>query len=412
MNAAFEMASVYREYCPPLSPRQVHTYITQPASRKQIASRLERIKDFYGKSFSMTPLHKVAKRAKSVSSKQQKAYIYEFLNAFFRYYRDMTLASLLKSYMNKVNLVVDEKIIALSKENRTLYDFLLTDEEEKEDQPVIGHVIIKADVRGSTDLTYHMKEQGLNPASYFSLNFFDPITQVLYEYDAAKEFIEGDALILSIYEQAETPEGWYCVARSCGLAMRMLSIVQNYNVKSRKNNLPILELGIGICYNDSPPTFLFDGPNRIMISTAINLADRLSSCDKSIRNILESQARRFNLYVFKMHSDSEDTATTDDLYLRFNVNGIELHPGAFEKLGFEIDLKSFSVGLKGPLESKSRFYAGKIPMVSGKYQPIVIREAPIMSISPDTGNIEGESSRSFFEICTHPKLYKRLGQIL
>ena len=412
VNAAFEMGSVYREFCPPLSPRQVHTYITQPSSRKQIANRLGRIKDFYGKSFSMTPLHKVARRAARVSSKQQKAYIYEFLDAFFRYYRDMTLASTLKSYMNSINLVVDEKIIALSKENRTLYDFLLQAEEEKKEQPVIGHVIIKADVRGSTDLTYHMKEQGLNPASYFSLNFFDPITQVLFEYDAAKEFIEGDAIILSIYEQAETPEGWYCVARSCGLAIRMLSIVQNYNVKSRKNNLPILELGIGICYNDSAPTFLFDGPNRIMISTAINLADRLSSCDKSIRKVLESQSRRFNLYVFQTHSDDESAETTDDLFQRFNVNGIELHPDAFEKLGFEIDLKPFSVGLKGSLEGNSTFYAGKIPLVSGKYQPLVIREAPIIRFSPESGKIAGETTRSFFEICTHPKLYERLGKIL
>jgi len=412
INAAFEMASVYREYCPPLTPRQVHTYITQPSTRKQIARRLERIKDFIGKPISMAPLHKVAKRAKRLSSKQQKTYIYEFLTAFFRYYRDMTLASLLKHYMNSVHLAVDEKIIALSKENRTLYDFLLKSEQEKKEHPVIGHVIVKADVRGSTDLTYRLKEQGLNPASYFSLNFFDPITQILFDYDAAKEFIEGDALILSIYEQEETPEGWYSVARACGLAIRMLSIVRDYNVKSRKNKLPILELGIGICYNNSSPTFLFDGPSRIMISPAINLSDRLSSCDKSIRNVLEKHTRRFNLYVFQTHSDDENAATADDLSLRFNVNGIELHPNGFQKLGNEIDLKPFSVGLKGPLEDKSRFYGAKIPLVSGKYQPMVIREAPIMKLSSETGKIVGESSKTFFEVCTHPKLYDRIGNIL
>lgn len=149
-----------------------------------------------------------------------------------------------------------------------------------------------------------------------------------------------------------------------------------------------------------------------MISSAINLADRLSGCDRSIRKVLEKHTRRFNLYVFQSHTDDENGMTTDDLYLRFNVNGIELHPNGFQKLGNEIELKPFTVELKGPLENKSRFYAGKIPLVSGKYQPLVIREAPVLTLSPETGKVSGETSRSFFEICTHPKLYERLDKIL
>jgi len=39
----------------------------------------------------------------------------------------------------------------------------------------------------------------MNPASYFSLNFYEPLTKILPRYGAEKVFIEGDAVILSIF---------------------------------------------------------------------------------------------------------------------------------------------------------------------------------------------------------------------
>ena len=110
---------------------------------------------------------------------------------------------------------------------------------------------------------------------------------MLAEYDASKVFIEGDAIILSIFESKDTPQGCYSVARACGLAIRILQIVHRYNIKNEENNLPILELGIGICASQGPPAYLFDGDSKIMISPAINLADRLSSCDKKLRKRLK-----------------------------------------------------------------------------------------------------------------------------
>ena len=115
---------------------------------------------------------------------------------------------------------------------------------------MISHTIIKADIRGSTDIVHRMKEKGLNPASYFSLNMFEPITQVLGEYGAFKVFIEGDAMILGIYERQDMPEGWYSIARACGLAVQILQIIHRYNVKNQQYHLPLLEIGIGITFAD------------------------------------------------------------------------------------------------------------------------------------------------------------------
>jgi hypothetical protein len=307
--------------------------------------------------------------------------------------------------MENVNLVSDEKILMLSRANNTLYEFLLPHEEVLIDKPITSHTVIKADVRGSTDITYQMTARGLNPASYFSLNFFDPITDILPAYGAVKVFIEGDAVILAIYEQKEKPGEWYNVARACGLAINMLFIMQRYNSESSKYNLPILELGIGICFQNSSPAFLFDGDQRIMISPAINLADRLSASSKALSKIKYLKKSPFNLYVFKDASKDQTSISMDDPYLRYNMNGIELSSEGFKKLSQEIDLKVLDY--KIPNE-QCVLYTGKFPTMSGKYQRLIIREAQIQEISLDDLKIKSITSAKYYEICTNQKLYDYL----
>ncbi len=290
ITAFYEIDSIYQEYCPPLVPHQIIQYLIFPKKRKAVVNRLKRLKKFQGRAYSLKPLHQAIKRLGKLTYKDRKVYLLRYLNGLARYHRDFENFNILREAMDRINLVIDEKTLNLSRENNTLYEFLLAHEQAQEERPIINHVIIKADVRGSTDLTHQMLERGLNPASYFSLNFFDPITDLLSDYDAVKVFIEGDAIILSIFEREETPGGWYSVARACGLALNIIMIIRRYNTISRKHNLPILEIGIGICHRNATPTFLFDGDNRIMISSAINLADRLSACSKTVRQKMPNPA--------------------------------------------------------------------------------------------------------------------------
>jgi hypothetical protein len=403
--ASYEMQPEYLEYCPPLIPQQIIQYLTAPKSRKSIRNRLRRMKKIYNRNFPLRPLFKKIKAMEQMTSAKRKAYLIRFINAFARFHRDKSNAEMICEAMERVNLATEEKVIVLSRENNTLYEFLLSHERAREKAPIINHVVVKADVRGSTDITHQMNERGLNPASYFSLNFFDPISEILSEYDAQKIFIEGDAIILSIFERQDTPSGWYGVARACGIALNMLMIIQRYNEKSKKYMLPILELGIGISFKDKAPTFLFDVNNRIMISSAINQADRLSSCSKIGRKLFAGKKSPFNLYVVQTLSDEELAGTADDLYMRYNVNGIELSAAAFDKLSNEIDLKLLKGGFKDVHNPKSNLYAGKFPTQSGRYQQIVIREAQIPVVEPDTLKTKKITSRKYYEVCTHPKLY-------
>ncbi|MBN2437661.1 MAG: hypothetical protein JXL20_03580 [Deltaproteobacteria bacterium] len=399
--AAYEMQSVYRNYCPPLRPAQVREYLVKRRSRRSLLRELKRRKMSVN---TLAPLHETILRINGCSTRDKKEHLLSFLKDFLRYHRDRENGRLLKQAMETINLVTDEKILLLSKNNRLLYEYPLPEERIKEEKPIISHVILKADIRGSMDITHKMRVRGLNPASYFSLNFFDPISEILGDYDASKVFIEGDAIILSIFENEDTAQGWYSVARACGLAVNMLQIVRQYNVKNQQHDLPVLELGIGICYLQSPPAFLFDGDSRIMISHAINLSDRLSSCDKKLRKCFKNPDPTFNLFVFQHVRDEDVGATADDLSLRYNVNGIELEPGGFAKLSREINLKSIAYPAKN--NEKVTLYTGIVPTLSGNYQRLVIREAAILKVKPETMEVIGPTSRKYYEVCTHPAVYE------
>ncbi|MHB8138737.1 MAG: hypothetical protein ACYDGO_10195 [Smithellaceae bacterium] len=400
--AAFEMKSIYGIYCPPIAPRHVREFLVDFWSRRPITRELKRRNSLHGGALPLAPLRQTVRRIRAVSPTEKKLHLFNFLIEFSRYHRDLYNAFILKNAMESINLVTEEKILQLSRGNQSLFEFLLPAERVKEEKPVTNHVIIKADIRGSINISHTMRARGLNPASHFSLNFFDPISEILWNYRAEKVFIEGDAIILSIFENKDTPQGWYSVARACGLAIRILHIVQRLNVKNRENNLPILELGIGICYSPGPPSYLYDGDSKIMISPAINMADRLSSCSKNIRDRLKHQDHFYNLYVFK-NAEEENEDSTDVFSLRYNVNGIELSEDGFTKLSREINLTK--VTFKEGQAKDIQFYTGKVPILNGNYQQLIIREASVFEVDPNTLHKTKETSRKYYEICANQEIY-------
>ncbi len=403
--AAFEIRPICSVYCPPLVPQVLLQFMLVPGSRKTIMNRLKRLSKINHIPFPMGPLKKCRRGIKHLDWARKEVYLVRFFKGFFRYHRDFQNFIMLEKAMDRVHLVTDEKQLRLSRVNNTLYPFLLPHEVDTQEKPVITHTILKADIRGSTDIVHRMKEKGLNPASYFSLNMFEPITQVLSDYGAFKVFIEGDAMILGIYEREEMPEGWYSVARASGLAMQILQIIQRYNVKNQQYHLPLLEIGIGITFSDEAPTLFFDGNFEIMISSAINLADRLSGCSKAIRKQMDAKKPPFNNYVFQTATNEAVAATADDIFTRYNVNGIELHPRAFEKLSREIRLKSVECRIPGIQSEKMRFFTGIFPTVTGRYQPIIIRQGRISHVRKQNLSLIAATDRFFYEVCTNPLVY-------
>ena len=300
---------------------------------------------------------------------------------------------------NRLSLLTAEDEIKLSKTAGTLFVMPTSSEIEEDDERICHHTILKADVRGSTTVTDQLQEKGLNPASYFSMRFFNPINKILGTYGANKVFIEGDAIILSFLEYEHTPQQWFSVARACGYAKDMLKITGSNNRYSTQMGLPLLELGVGICYADEAPRYLYDEDHPIMISGAIGLADRMSGCSWNLRATIEKGL--FNVDVLRIAEGETSKGEKGQHFVRYNVNGINIDELAFNKLKQEIPLKSFRMKLNA---KEYLFHIGQYPDSNGRQKDLVIREGKVGIWRNSQIEEDLDSDASYYEVVVNRKV--------
>jgi len=273
--AGYELRKVYSEYYPPVNLQ----HLKKALVNRDVARRVEQIlEQFPARKISMKKFEEASRAARRRGREESLAAVLQFAEDLMRLRRDRRNYQQAAAWMERINLVRSEHSRELSRANKSLYEFLHPEESRPTDDPVINHVVIKADVRGSTGITKDLLARGLNPASHFSMNLHEPVKRMLERYGAAKVFHEGDAIILAIYETEATRATRRAVARACVLAREILAVTQAYNARASAADLPPLELGVGVAFQDSAPSLWTDADSHIMISRALNLSDRLSSC--------------------------------------------------------------------------------------------------------------------------------------
>ncbi len=404
--ASYEAVPLLPQYSPPINPQQLKNALISREERKRVESLLEE----HGK-LSPAGLHAAVKKVEGCRPAERAKLAARFFGDLSRYHRDLRRMETVMAAMENVNVLAAERFRELSAVNNTLYEFLLGEEQKPTEEKVIHHVVLKADIRESTTLTRTLLEKGLNPASYFSLNFYDPINKLLPKYEAKKVFIEGDALILALFENDGEPA--LGVAQTCVLAKEIIQVVTAYNERSHEAGLPSLELGIGISYQDSAPMYLMDGSKKIMISKALNESDRLSSCSKGMRRLLEDRELLFNVFSFKTVEDEDTGGNPDEFLLRYNIGGIHINAAAFQKLRSEISLQAFDVQV--PMiwnKTAVRVYAGMVPLSQGSFHQIVVREGRIAHVDARDFSLKQITDSYYYEVCTHPKIYKAIESVM
>jgi hypothetical protein len=259
-------------------------------------------------------------------------------------------------------------------------------------------------------------EKGMNAASYFSLNFYDPINKLLAKYGATKVFLEGDAIIVALLERdGERP--MLGVGRACVLAWEIVNLLHGYNELLQRSGLPPMEVGLGIAYQDAPPLYLMDGEHRIMISDAINESDRLSSCNKRLRKKLANDGGVFDVYRFDVagNQDGPDAeASGEELRLNYNVGGICLSEAAFGKLQQEISLTVEATEFHGKrfnspwLDREGEFFIGTVPVANGVFRKIVLRKSRVAQVDVRDLSVVRWTDRYYYEVCANPEVYAAL----
>ncbi|MGO9126311.1 MAG: hypothetical protein ACLP6G_15675 [Terriglobales bacterium] len=402
VTASYEVVPLLAEYSPRINAQQLKNALIS----KEEKVRVEKLIADHGK-LSADSLYAAIDRVAGCRGAERAKKAGRFLRDFIRYHRDLRQLEALNSALDSINLVANEKIRQLSAMNGTLYQFLLPDEQKSGEEKVVRHVVIKADVRDSSRLTRSLLERGMNPASYFSLNFYDPVNKLLPKYGAVKVFLEGDAIILAILEREGEPG--MGVGRASVLAREIVEIVRGYNQLLERAGLPGIELGVGISYQDSPPMYLMDGEQRIMISDALNESDRLSSCSKRVRKTMKNADTPFHVYAFQTVSDADLQDSPEDFILKYNVNGIRMSEAAFQKLEREISLEPCKLELlQLKTQEEHRLWSGLVPLGNDIFRKIVVRGSRVPQVETRNLSLQHWTDQWYYEVCANPAIYAQL----
>lgn len=398
--AGYELRRIYADYCPPIHLQALKKALVNRDEAKRVETILEQ---FPARKISMKRLDDASRAIRRRTREEQLATVLQFAEDLMRLRRDRRNYQHVAAWMERINLVRSERARELSRVNKSLYEFLHADEGRPTDDPVINHTVIKADVRGSTGITKDLLAKGLNPASHFSMNLHEPVKRILERYGAATVFIEGDAIILAIYETESTRATTRGVARACILSREILAVTQAYNARTKSTGLPQLEIGVGVAFQDSAPSLWMDGESKIMISRALNLSDRLSSCTKIAKRLFLSNPSPFNVFLLQplMEDAAEDEG--EELLVRFNLNGIELNEEGFQKLSAEIAMAPMGGNFPMPWgKERVQLYFGEVPL-GDSLEPVVIRKGFVHQLLPGA-KVGTQGTRAYYEVCTDSKL--------
>ena len=210
--ASYEIRPIAKDYCPPVHLQQLRKALVSKEEMKQVEQVLKHVP---AKQLSLKPIEELSRKIRRYSREELQGLVLRFATDFLKLHRDLRDAEHLTTCMERIHLVTTEQARELSRLNNRLYECVLQEEAKTQADQVVSHVIIKADVRGSTRMTQDLLSRGLSPASHFSLNLHEPVKKLLDRFGAKKVFIEGDAVILAIFETESTRTYARAVAKAC-----------------------------------------------------------------------------------------------------------------------------------------------------------------------------------------------------
>ena len=152
--AGYEIRSISAEYSPPVHLQQLRKALVSKEELKRVEGVLKQVP---ARQLSLKPIEDLSKKIRRFSREEKLSFVVRFTADFLRLRRDVRNAEHLTTCMERINLVTTEQARELSRMNNQLYECVLQEEAKPQQDYVVSHVIIKADVRGSTLRSGHCK---------------------------------------------------------------------------------------------------------------------------------------------------------------------------------------------------------------------------------------------------------------
>jgi hypothetical protein len=406
MSASYALPVVYPQLGLAEAEPLVFEFLRGAVDRRAMGRRLAGVHGVEDPAALLRRIDQLRREFEQDPKNGRRQLVARFAGDFLRLRRDLKLAWRLFSGMESVRLVTDERDLALSAANNTLQVFCREDLAADARGSVVGHVIIRVELRGVEEISALMRGRDLSPAAHFSRYFYDPLTPMLDRFEAQKVVVEGDALMLSLLEHGGESAQRLAVARACCLAVQILELSQTMNAEHERLGLPPLELGVGIAYADEPPTFLYDHGRQVTLSPAIDRARRLAACHAPMRRACPMPDGQ-GLCV----AAPVDAGENGEQLVRYNVNGIELEPAAFAQLHFEVSLRRLKMREPG-VRQQPLLYAGTCADARGESHPLVVGERPLrLWMGRQLLETEDEGRR-YYQVVTDRRLLARVAERL
>ena len=271
VRASYQLSSFLSSIGPTGPETPLFEYFSGEIDRRALTRRLNSAEEVKDAKALVKRVDQLRREFNKNAANAREPLLARFAGDFLRLRRDLKLGWRMLKGMDSLRLLSDGDDQSLSLANNSLQLFCREDQPLDSQGSVIGHVILKVEVRGSDRIANEMHRRKLNSAAHFSRFFYDPITRFLAHYDARKVAVEGDAILLSILELGGEAAERLAVARACRLAVDIIGLQEAMNREHQRTHLPQLELGLGIAYAEGAPTYLVDQSRRLTISPAILL---------------------------------------------------------------------------------------------------------------------------------------------
>ncbi len=408
--AAYELFALYPSLGMVDAEPLVFVFLKGTVNRRDMLRRLTGMDGVAEPAVVLRRIEELRKEYKATPGAGRRQMMARIAGDFLRLRRDLKLAWRAFAGMDSLRLDMDERELALSRANNTLQVFDCGDLATDTRGSVIGHVIIRVDVRGLNEATAQMRRRNLSPAAHFSRYFYDPLSRLLERFDVRKVAVQSDALTLSALEYGDTGGEHLAVARACWVAAKLLELAAVMNTENERIGLCRIELGLGISYADEAPTYLYDQGQTITLSPAMHRARRLASCHARLRKACELPGGRGLCVAAKVRGGTAGGRLGEGL-VRCNVDSIELDDLAFAQLNVEIPLRRLNVRDRRG-KHPVILHAGSCPDLSGVSQPLLVREQAVKLWMGTQLLDAADHGRRYFELVTDARLLKRVSDRL